>query len=150
MDCVNLETIELPEGLTSIGYYSFRKCEKLSLTELPESVTVLDEFAFALCSNVALTKLPSNLTVIEECALSGTNLISIEIPESVTKIGNMAFSSCPNLNTVTFKGTPQDMRYDIFNKCSNLTTINVPWAEGEVYVSWGTTSATINYNYTGE
>ena len=34
--------------------------------------------------------------------------------------------------------------------CTNLTTINVPWAEGAVAgAPWGATNATINYNYTG-
>jgi hypothetical protein len=38
-----------------------------------------------------------------------------------------------------------------FSGCANITTINVPWAEGAVEnAPWGATNATINYNYTGE
>ena len=37
------------------------------------------------------------------------------------------------------------------NGYSNLTTINVPWLEGEVANAlWEVTNATINYNYTSE
>lgn len=36
----------------------------------------------------------------------------------------------------------------IFNGCTNLTDIKVPWAEGEVAgAPWGATNATITYNY---
>lgn len=36
---------------------------------------------------------------------------------------------------------------DAFEGCTNLTTINVPWAEGAVAnAPWGATNATINYN----
>lgn len=39
---------------------------------------------------------------------------------------------------------------DAFEGCTNLTAINVPWAEGAVAnAPWGATNATINYNYTG-
>ena len=39
----------------------------------------------------------------------------------------------------------------VFYECEKLTTINVPWSEGEVAgAPWGATGATINYNYTGD
>ena len=57
-----------------------------------------------------------------------TALEKIEIPESVEIIEDYAFKNC-----------------------TALTTINVPWSEGEVASApWGATNATINYNYTGE
>jgi hypothetical protein len=51
---------------------------------------------------------------------------------------------------LTFKGTPTSIDSTAFKNCTNLTTINVPWAQGAVSGSpWGATGATINYNYTG-
>ena len=51
----------------------------------------------------------------------------------------------------TFEGTPRSIASNAFASCINLTTINVPWAEGAVAnAPWGATKATINYNYTGE
>lgn len=51
---------------------------------------------------------------------------------------------------MTFEGKPTRIDSNAFYNCSNLKTINVPWAEGEVAnAPWGATKATINYNYTG-
>ena len=62
-----------------------------------------------------------------------------------------AFSNCTSLTSITFEGTPSSIATMAFYECSNLKTINVPWAEGAVAnAPWGATNATINYNYTGE
>lgn len=38
------------------------------------------------------------------------------------------------------------LAYNAFNKCTNLTDIYVPWAEGDVGgAPWGATNATIHY-----
>ena len=46
--------------------------------------------------------------------------------------------------------TPEEIAENAFNYCTNLTTLNVPWASGAVAgAPWGATKATINYNYVG-
>jgi len=53
------------------------------------------------------------------------------------------------MRTLTFNGTPTSIASNAFGNCTNLRTINVPWAEGAVAnAPWGATNATINYNYT--
>ena len=69
--------------------------------------------------------------------------------DGLTEVGTRAFAYCTNLTKVTF-GSKPTIYSDAFNDCTNLQTINVPWAEGEVAnAPWGATNATINYNYTG-
>ena len=52
--------------------------------------------------------------------------------------------------SLTFEGTPENIGASAFAGCNNLTTINVPWAEGAVAnAPWGATNATINYGHTG-
>lgn len=150
----------LPESVTEIGPYAFYGCESLALTELPESVTDIGHAAFQNCKNLALTKLPDGLLRIGTIAAYGStsgyqfynceNLAITEIPASVIGIyGNFAFSNCKGLTTITFNGTPESIDSTVFNGCTNLLTINVPWAEGEVAnAPWSATNATINYNYT--
>ena len=79
-----------------------------------------------------------------------TNLALTSIPAGVTDISYSAFGYCTGLTELTFMGTPTSIAPDAFDGCENLTTINVPWAEGAVAnAPWGATNATINYNYTG-
>ena len=77
---------------------------------------------------------------------SATN---ITLPNGLTKIGNYAFYNFAGLTEITFKSTPTTISSSAFSGCTNLTTIRVPWAEGEVSGSpWGATSATLIYDYT--
>lgn len=78
-------------------------------------------------------------------------LKQIELPASFRYIMPKAFYGCSHLTEVTFKGSNvTSIASDVFSSCSKLTTINVPWAEGEVAnAPWGATNATINYNYVG-
>lgn len=80
-----------------------------------------------------------------------SNLKTATIPHFIYGIENQAFIDCDDLTTVTFKGTPYYLNSDIFQFCSALTTINVPWGEDDPIngmAPWGATYAKINYNYT--
>ena len=107
--------------------YSFYKDVQLTSVELPDSITRIGERAFQECSKLNMTELPNNLTTVD-----------LQI-----------FYGCKKITEITFKSTPNFISTQAFTG-SNLTTINVPWAEGEVKnAPWGATNATINYNYVG-
>lgn len=143
----------LPSDLTSIGKYAFYNCNKLALTSLPAGVTSISDYAFVNCVPLALTSLPAGVTSIGQLAFYNCNHLAItSLPAGVTNIGAGAFKNCKGIKKVTFEGIPTGMiSSSAFAGCTNLTVINVPWAEGAVPdAPWGATNATINYNYTGE
>ena len=123
-----LTNITMPK-VKLIDADGFNGCDSLAITSLPESLTWIGSSAFQLCKNLALTSLPSGIRGID----------------------SYAFRNCTGLTSMTFEGKPTSTIYsNVFTGCTNLTTINVPWAEGEVAnAPWGATNATINYNYTG-
>ena len=146
--CKSLTSVTLPDGVTTIGKFAFCWCNSLPSINLPNSLTSIDTSAFMYCTKLASVKLPEGLTTIGDSAFEKSGLTSITVPSSVTTIKYNAFGSC-DLISVKFKGTPTSIHSTAFNGCTNLTTINVPWAEGEVAnAPWGATNATINYNYT--
>ena len=143
----------IPSDLTSIGQYAFYACTKLALASLPAGVTRISDYAFFNCIPLAVTSLPAGVTSIGQYAFYNCNhLTNISIPAGVTSIGQYAFFNCTGLKKVTFDGIPTGkLSSYTFKGCTNLTVINVPWAEGAVQnAPWGATNATINYNYTGE
>lgn len=111
------------ENLESIGdygcYYS-----KFTGVSLPKLKTI-GNYAFGLCMHIS-------------------GVITLPMIET---IGNRVFSSCTYIRTLTFGQKPTSISTTAFSG-SSLTTINCPWAEGEVAgAPWGATNATINYNY---
>ena len=118
--------------MTKIDRQTFDGCTNLALTSLPEGLTEIDDYAFRNCTNLAITSIPAGVKYIK----------------------GQVFFNCIGLTTLTFKGTPSSYSFPTsgaFQGCTNLTTINVPWAEGAIAnAPWGATNATINYNYTGE
>lgn len=88
---------------------------------------------------------------IREYKFAFSGLKRATIPHFITFVGYRAFNDNKDLTVVTFKGKLIKVDNNAFDSCDNLTTINVPWSEGEVVdAPWGATNATINYNYTGE
>lgn len=145
-----LQNVILPSSIVAIPAGAFQNCTALSLSSLPPNVTYIGKQAFAYCSNLTLNNLPPDTAVIEQAAFYGCSKIALmSLPASITTLGYQCLGST-NLSSITFEGTPTTINGGAFYSCANLTTINVPWAEGAVAnAPWGATNATINYNYTG-
>ena len=102
--CTSLQTVELPEGITSIPSLMFIGCTSLNNFEIPETVTVIEHNAFYSCENL------SNIT----------------IPKSVKTIESGAFGGCVNLQTATFQPGLQTIEAGAFQNCRSLKNIQIP------------------------
>lgn len=157
----------LPPNLEYIGNGAFFRSPFIDNTkfQIPNSVYYIGNSAFSYFSlrksqNYLL--LPEALIYLGEDAFfnNGFQLFPIEIiiPRSVDVINRRAFGGSAHLTEIiTFKGKPTTINANAFltstfnDSMKNLTTINVPWSEGEVAnAPWGAINATINYNYQGE
>ncbi len=99
-----LETIVIPDTVTSIGSYSFSECSALKNVTIPDSVTSIDYGAFNEC----------------------TSLETIIIPDSVTEVGTHAFYGCKNLSSVTLSKGLVNLQRRAFGECTKLTSITIP------------------------
>jgi hypothetical protein len=120
---------------------------------LPETIQRIETGAFH-SSQLRSIQFNEGLEVIKGQAFYDCGLNEATLPKSLREITAEAFAFCDSLNTVTFNSKPEIISTytdNLFNGSTYLTTINVPWSEGEVAgAPWGATNATINYNYTGE
>lgn len=146
----SITSVEIPSGITTIGWGAFQSCTKLKTVVIPKGIQKFDTISFSGCNSLETVDLPNTLLEIWNNAFSGCSKIaSLIIPANLNSLYYGAFQNCTGLTCITFKGTPKLVATTVFNNCTNLTTINVPWAEGEVAnAPWGATNATINYNYT--
>ena len=86
-NCVNLETVELGNGITSFTD-AFAYCAKLKSINIPLSVKRIEAYAFKGCSS----------------------LTEITIPNGVGYIGDYFILDCVNLKTIRFAGTKKQWK----------------------------------------
>ena len=155
--CSSLTSVTIPDGVTSIGDYAFNDCKSLTSVTIGNGVTSIGSSAFSGCISLTSVTIPDGVTSIGDSAFSSCkSLTSVTIPDSVTSIGGGTFNHCSSLTSVTIPDSVTSIGGGAFNHCSNLTTVNYKGSEEQwnvISISNGNdslTSATINYNYTGE
>ena len=105
-NCSSLTSVTIPDSVTYIGSYIFENCASLKSVTIGNGVTSISSYAFNLCSSLTSITIPDSVTSISSYAFSGcSSLTSITIPDSVTSIGRNAFELCSSLASVTFKNT---------------------------------------------
>ena len=91
--------IEIPEGVTEIGYGAFSWC-KIESVILPKSLKKICTEAFSFCESLMEISFPqdSNLEIIENHAfLCCESLKEAILPYGLKKIGEFAFANCDSL-----------------------------------------------------
>ena len=101
-------SIEIAEGVSSIGVAFSRGLTSLTSVILPSTIQRIEDGAFynssySSCSSLISINLPEGLTYIganafKEC----TSLPEITIPSTLTSMGNNAFDGCTNLKKITW------------------------------------------------
>lgn len=107
-DNCNMTSINIPEGVTKIGYSVFWGCTKLTSVTIPNSVKVIGEAAFWNCKSMTSLTIPVGVADIGWCAFQYcSGLTSIIIPNSVKRIDEYAFLYCSSLTDVwCYSNTP--------------------------------------------
>ena len=59
-NCSSLVSIDLPEGVTSIGAHAFSSCSSLKEISLPNSLVTIANHAFAWCSSIEVIRMGSS------------------------------------------------------------------------------------------
>lgn len=96
--CTALTTLVLPETLTTIGSYAFSS-SGLTHMDVPTSVATVGEGAWAQCH--ALTSITLNTPHIPDLAFAGDTLLSnVALGEQVIGIGKGAFNGCVVLDSI--------------------------------------------------
>ena len=112
INCGTLESVKIPDTVTSIGVLAFAGCGSLESITIPDGVTNISPLAFIGCSSL-------------------TNLI---IPAKVAYIGDTALAQCTGLTKILFKGNAPDTGKNVFSGDTQTTIYYLPGTTG-----WGTT-----------
>ncbi len=125
--CTNLEYVQLPEGLQSIGDNVFEGCEKLTSIDLPEGLQHLGGSAFAGWTGLTHMDLPANVIDYPGAMFEGcVNLESVTLPEGLTELGSKFFANCDKLRQVQLPSTLETVDYGCFQGCDSLESLQLP------------------------
>ena len=90
-----IESMIIPEGITTIGNFAFELCVKLTKIILPSTLQIILDSAFVDCVKLTSVVLPEGIKFIHKFAFQRcTSLMNISIPSSVQYYGPAVFSEC--------------------------------------------------------
>ncbi|MGN1359245.1 MAG: leucine-rich repeat protein [Kiritimatiellia bacterium] len=106
IECTNLTSVTIPNGVRSIGTCAFAGCRELMTVVLPNSLERLDESAFHSCSKLTSVEMPVSVTSVGCWAFEGCeNLVTVVMPDGITTVGGQVFSDCKKLQRVVVLGS---------------------------------------------
>ena len=120
----NIET-----NIKTIGNYAFNHCNDLESVTIPQSVTSIGREAFRFCNNMKSLAINGAIESMGTGAFAGCiSLEKISLGENIKTIGYSAFASCTsiNLTNVTIPENVTTIRPGTFDYCTHLEYIMLP------------------------
>lgn len=101
-----IESVELPDSMISIGDEAFKDCKKLKHVDFGKGIedigkdTIFGEI-FAGCDSLREVVIPDQVKVIGKLTFYCSGLEKITLPEGLEQIGSMAFGYCNGLQEIS-------------------------------------------------
>lgn len=119
-----LQSITLPNSVTSVGSGAFTGCTALTSVTFGNGVTELNG-TFSGCTNLTTVDLPDQVTSLISTFNLCSSLTEIQIPASVTTI-QAAFRNCTKLAHVELPSGLTSLGAEAFYNCSGLQDVTFP------------------------
>ena len=154
--CSSLQTIVLPDMVTSIGDYAFSGCYGIALIDIPEQVTSIGDYAFSACTGLQALVIPDNVTSIGEMLLNSCNQVkSITIGASLNEIGEALedqplFGLNKSLSSLSqYIVSAGNVNYMTDSYGVLYRTMRIPYKSGDKYIAVSVVDAPIGSNLSG-
>ena len=147
MNCARLESLTLPEGITSIESEAFMNCARLESLTLPASLTSIGRDVFLGCAAIQREDgvgyisdwvIDADAEITDAAVKAGTRgiapaafmgcaqLKSVVLPEGLLYIGGRAFEDCAQLKSVVLPEGLLSIEGEAFKNCSALESMVLP------------------------
>lgn len=134
---IQLEKVNLPQSLTTIGNSALEELKKMKSVIIPEGVTSIGNGSLRGCVSLESVEIPDATTKLDQYAFSGcTSLKSVVIGSGMATVAKNAFTNCTALTSVTCKATtpPECSKTPVFDEAVTASaTLVVPKGYAEAY-----------------
>ena len=123
-ECVWLTSVSMPDTVETIGDYAFSHSSRLQTINLSRSLTRIPTNLFNSCSSLNTVLIPEGVTAIGGGAFIASGIKSVYIPDSVTSLEEQVnFANCPNLGKVVIGNGLTSIPEYCFSSCPNLKQV---------------------------
>lgn len=140
LECKNLEEINIPANLESVGGFSFEVTKWLDNKRAEDPLVIVNDIVLDAKETKGNVVIPGGVRSISSFAFFCSYATSVTIPDSVTKICMRAFDSCNHLTEITLPESVSEIDWRAFSDCSDLTEITILSPDCEIFDSSGTIS----------
>lgn len=126
--CPNLTTVELGNGVTSVGDNAFSKCTALTSVNIGDGVTSIGKNAFNGCTALTNANIGSGAigaNAFQDCS----RLASVTLGDGVTSIGANAFLRCTELTSMDIGSSVKTIESYAFSGCKALEEVTISAAQ---------------------
>ena len=125
--CINLISINLPEGISRIDTQCFDTCSSLPQIIFPDALYSFGTICFRGCSSLQELEIPSKVNFIPLNIFDGcTSLRKVHFFGDITNIVAYAFMNCKNLKEINFPASLKIIEHYVFAGCISLTSVILP------------------------
>lgn len=134
-----ITSVEIDQGVTSIGSNAFARAENLETVRISDSVTAIGNSVFTECFSLKSITVSGNNPVYSDIDgvlfnKDGTTLIKYPahaadtyiIPDGVTLIDNGAFANCKTLKSIVIPDSVEIIGINAFLNCVALEAVRIP------------------------
>ena len=123
-----ITSVEVMNGITTVGDYAFSGCSALTEVRFAESVAAIGKAAFYNCSALKGIEIPAGVSEIAANTFYYcSKLEAIVLPESVVSVGSSAFYNCSKLAHVFYGGSESDKAGISVSSTSNSKFTSAAW-----------------------
>ena len=120
-----LTSITIPEGVKTLGTWSFDNCPELTTVVLPSTLNEIGNYAFEACTNLSEIALPESLTFIGKDVFVNTALYNNQTGGVYLSGWLLGYNGELAGEYVIADGTKY-IADNVFHNCSGLTSIEIP------------------------
>ena len=126
-NCLKLENVSLPSGITAIQAATFRGCVSLSSVIISAPVTLIGDNAFEACAKLKTLPLTDTLISVGKYAFKGCESITeATLGSLITVVPEGVFEGCHSLKTVKWHDNVVRISFRSFADCKKLELNSFP------------------------